>query len=52
MDVSLSTAAAMDALQSRPPALEPPSSAAKDDAELRQAFNSFVGQVFFGQRVS
>ena len=49
MDVNLSTAAATDALQSRLAAAKPPSPAAKDDAELRQAFNSFVGQVFFGQ---
>ena len=56
MDINLSTSTAMDALHARsavPQQPLAPSPASKDDgkddAELRQAFNSFVGQVFFGQ---
>jgi len=49
MDVNLSTLAATDALQSRMLSTKPPSLDAQDDAKLRETFNSFVGQVFFGQ---
>lgn len=49
MSVDLSTHAAVDSLRSNPAAAKPPSRAAKDNPELRQTFNSFVSQVFFGQ---
>jgi Rod binding domain-containing protein len=32
-----------------PPAARPPAGAAKDERELRAAFDSFVGEVFYGQ---
>lgn len=49
MNVNLSTHAAVDAARSTPTAARPPSPASPDDARLRETFNSFVGQVFFGQ---
>lgn len=56
MDVNLSTDIAMDSLYARSatarqPAAPSPDSKddGKEDGELRKAFNSFVGQVFFGQ---
>jgi len=49
MDVNLSTFAATDAALSRSASPKPPSPAAPDDAKLRETFNSFVGEVFFGQ---
>lgn len=49
MNATLSAHGAVDAPRSSPPAAKPPSSAAQSDAKLRKAFNSFVGQAFFGQ---
>jgi Rod binding domain-containing protein len=49
MDVNLPRHAAVDAARSTLAATKPPSPASKDDARLRKTFNSFVGQVFFGQ---
>ncbi len=49
MNVNLSTHAAVDAARSTPRAASPPSPSSPDDARLRETFNSFVGQVFFGQ---
>lgn len=49
MKISPSTYAAVEAARSAHAAAKPPLPAPDDDAELRKAFNSFVGQVFFGQ---
>ena len=48
MRVNPSTDVAIQAARSLP-AAKPPSPTAKDDAKLRKTFNSFVGQVLFGQ---
>ena len=42
-------ASAARAFQDTAAAPTPPSPSDRDDAELRETFNSFVGQVFFGQ---
>jgi flagellar protein FlgJ len=50
MNVSPSTSAAVEAARSTAAAAAPPAPASgNDDAQVRKAFNSFVGQVFFGQ---
>ena len=50
MDISGSTLAGAELLRANPAALKlPPTSANKDDAELRKAFNAFVGQTLFAQ---
>lgn len=51
MNVDLSTAPAWDVARSQPAPknLPPIDSAANSDPELRKAFDSFVGQTFFGQ---
>jgi Rod binding domain-containing protein len=49
MKVNPSTYGAIEAARSAPAAAKPPPPASHDDARLRKAFNSFVGQVFFGQ---
>ncbi len=49
MNVNLSPHAAVDALQTQPAAPKPPSREGQDDGELRQVFDAFVGETFFGQ---
>jgi Rod binding domain-containing protein len=48
MKISPSTCAAVEAARSATAAKQP-SAAANGDAPVRKAFNSFVGEVFFGQ---
>ncbi len=48
MNVNVPPLAAMDTLPTAPADPKPPRSDG-DDAELREAFHSFVGQTFFGQ---
>ncbi|MHC4406817.1 MAG: rod-binding protein [Planctomycetota bacterium] len=49
MNTNLSASAAVHAATRQPAAPKPPPSGQADDAELRQAFQSFVGQTLFGQ---
>jgi Rod binding domain-containing protein len=49
MNVNVSPYSAIDAARGAPAAKPPSSLASQDDARLRRVFNSFVGQVFFGQ---
>jgi Rod binding domain-containing protein len=50
MKVSLlSTHAAVEAAKDAAAAMRPASPVAGSDAKVREVFNSFVGQVFFGQ---
>lgn len=49
MNVNRPAYAGLGAPPGNPAAARPPSPPADSDARLRKAFNSFVGQVFFGQ---
>jgi hypothetical protein len=49
MNASPALSAAVAPPPIHPAAPQPSSRAGQDDAELRQAFDSFVGEVFFGQ---
>lgn len=49
MQINPARNAALEKAQFRTPAARPPAAAGKDDAEVREAFQSFVGQTFFGQ---
>jgi len=47
--VSPSSPAAAEALRGLPPGPKPPATESRNEAELRNAFNAFVGEAFFGQ---
>ena len=49
MNIRPSTSAAVEAARSTAAAAPSPPAPGGDDVQLRQAFNSFVGQAFFGQ---
>lgn len=49
MTAPISTVSPAQLAQMLPPAARPPAGAAKDQSELRGAFDSFVGEVFYGQ---
>lgn len=49
MSINLSTPSALGSLQGLSRTPKPPSPGAGDDSELREKFNEFVGQAFFGQ---
>ena len=49
MSAPISTISPAQLSQMIPPAAKPPAGTAAEGSELRAAFDSFVGEVFFGQ---